>query len=125
MAEALWKSKGYEAFSAGLNAVPGMPVSRNAVLALQTLQITAPRRGAVCVTYDLAKKYACIVGMTRRHTEALRRLDPDLCDRITDMPFDIPDPYGGGEETYLACMHRLRTALDVLEIMLRAEGGSP
>ena len=119
LANALAKEKGLplEASSAGLAANEGDPISKNAVLALDALAL--PDRSyrthlAHTVTEDDAARFDLLVGVTKRHALGLLYAFPDLAAKITCLPADIPDPYGGDLAAYESCLAALREAISAL-----------
>lgn len=114
LANALAKEKGVamEAFSAGLSAAEGEPIAKNAQLALEEAKVPEihPYRLHLShnLTEDEAAGYDSLVGVTRRHALELFFRFPALADKIAFLPNDVSDPFGGGIETYRACLAELR-----------------
>jgi len=102
-----------EAFSAGLYASSGDPITPNAVLALETAGIpVVPGRDyhshtAHRICAEEAERYELLIGMTQEHTLMLLMQFPHLAQRITSLPVSIPDPFGGDAETYKACLAQI------------------
>lgn len=102
-----------EAFSAGIAANEGEPIAKNAVLALERAGIEEKEghgyqtHRARNLTGTEAERFDLLVGMTDRHTMELMLRFPQFAGRITGMPEPIPDPYGGDEETYRACLQAI------------------
>ena len=107
VANALAKKAGksLEAFSAGLYAAEGEPISLHSVLALKNAEVpvveghdyhkhTAHTLGDEAETFDL------LVGLGRNHAMELLMRFPQLASRITCMPEPIADPYGGSLAVY-------------------------
>ena len=114
VANALAKGTGkkLEAFSAGLYAVEGDPISLHSVLALENAEVpvvaghdyhghTAHTLGEEAETFDL------LVGLGRSHVMELLMRFPGLASRITCMPEPIADPYGGSLEVYEECLGQI------------------
>lgn len=101
------------ALSAGLEAIPGMPITDFAVEALQAAGIpSVPGNAYATHTAQMAERdllASCdlIVGISRRHAMALLFRYPEWCDRIISMPQDIPDPFGGDRNIYRTCLDAL------------------
>ena len=114
IANALAKETGapLEAFSAGLSAAEGDPMAKNALLALEAAKIPEVRPYRLHLSHNLteaeAKRYDKLIGVTKRHALELFFRFPDLVDRITALPHDVSDPFGGDLETYKACLTQLR-----------------
>ncbi len=110
MAEAMWRSMGGDASSAGLSAVPFKRASgcAQAVMAERGLDLSAHRArrvdGSVLEAADV------IVPMTAEHAAYIAREYPRVRDRIV-CPEDIPDPFGGGEDDYRRCAERIEKML--------------
>ena len=99
-----------EAYSAGLFAKSGEPISENAVKALEEAGILPDpardyhRHTAHCLQAEEAERYDLLVGITSSHAAALLMQFPGLSERITCMPESIADPFGGDLETYRASL---------------------
>lgn len=98
------------AISAGISALPGDPISENAVSALELAGIPSvpgnDYAGHTAVQADAALLSRCdlIVGISKSHAARLMFAFPELAPRITFLPHDIPDPFGGSLETYRRCL---------------------
>jgi protein-tyrosine-phosphatase len=101
------------ALSAGLEAVEGAPITDLAVLALGEAGIpsvpgnTYANHTARQADRELLASCDLIVGISRRHGMALICCYPELASRITTLPQDIPDPFGGDLSVYRACLAAL------------------
>ncbi len=99
-----------EAYSAGLFAVAGDPITPNAVAALEEAGITPDpvrdyhKHTAHSLQAEEAERYDLLVGITSSHAAALLMQFPRLAEKITCMPESIADPFGGGLETYRAAL---------------------
>ena len=123
MAAALYNARyagdGSHAFSAGL-AADGSGISGNALLALSRAGIRAvpdnnyPAHVSHTVTEEDLKKADLVIGITGRHTMQLLFAAPEYASRITAMPTDIADPYGGDLQTYEVCLAQIDNALAVM-----------
>ncbi len=115
-----------EAFSAGIFAHDGEPISENAVKALESANIS-PVEGmdyhahtAHTLTEQEAESFDLLIGLTREHAMALMIRFPHLARRISVFPTDISDPYGGSPEIYAHCLEQISRGVAVLLF----EGGS-
>ncbi len=107
------------ATSAGL-AADGSGISRNAALALAAEGILSEAGNAWqnhishTVTETDVASAAMVVGITSRHAMSLIFAFPEAAGKITSLPMDIPDPYGGDEMKYGVCLAQIETALEVM-----------
>lgn len=120
-----------EAFSAGLYAKEGDPISPPAAEALQAVGIPATpendylRHRAHTITPEEAEGYDLLVGLTKGHAmELLLRL-PQFASRIRVLPKDIPDPYGGDIEVYKHCLSAITEGIRALLFPSREEPATP
>lgn len=113
----LAKKREVFAVSAGLMA-NGAPIAPHAVRALE-------KAGVICMagndyrshlsrTIDEEIMDACdlIVCMTGLHAMRLLSEFPSYASKITCMPNDIPDPFGGDESVYDACLAAIKQGID-------------
>ena len=116
MAQAVLNQLGfgrYEASSAGLSAVTGELISQNAVTALREYGIiNTPENNyenhrALQADYAFLSGFDKIVAISRAHMMPLIMHFPELAERITVMPEDIPDPFMHGEQTYRECLAKI------------------
>lgn len=102
-----------EAFSAGICAHEGDPIAENAVLALEAAEIPViPHHDyhlhtAHSLTEEEAESYDLLIGLTREHAMTLLIQFPHLAQRITVLPTDVSDPFGGSLEIYAACLEQI------------------
>ncbi len=102
--------KGIYAISAGLSPAVGMPISENAVSALEAQGIESAEDNmyklhtARLITEEDIKNSDEVIGITARHAMALIAAYPQYAGKINAMPRDIPDPYGGSREEYSECL---------------------
>ena len=95
-----------EAYSAGLYAVAGDPISSNALLALERagIQPDAARdyrkHRAHTLTQEEAERYDLLVGISDGHAMELILRFPSLASRVTAMDPPVSDPYGGDLARY-------------------------
>lgn len=118
--------------SAGLLAGPGAPAAEHAraLAAAHGLDLSGHR--AASVTPDLLGASDLVLGMTRRHVDALRHaLPPGKAHLVTDfLPAghelagaSISDPFGGDRAAYERAWSQIETAVEaLLEHLSEADG---
>lgn len=107
------------ACSAGLFAADGAPITPAAAQALQTAGV-APVEGMDYTQHrahtvqerDIADA-DIVVGLTAAHAMQLTMRFPEAASKIGTLPMDIPDPYGGTQEEYDACLVALRCCIEL------------
>ncbi len=113
--------------SFGLAAQDGQPASANSVKAMQRIGLDVSGHRSRLLTQADVDRSAVIFGMTESHLAALHsRFDvlPDfvllLRDVLpTDVPRDIPDPFGGGYRDYEECRDSMVEAVPAMVEFLR------
>ena len=114
MAQALFNHKyasdGRYAESCGLFAT-GAPVSANAEKALEEYGIKGFSHMSRSVSTELMRRAELVVGLTGRHASQLIMSYPQFASKITAMPADISDPYGGTLEDYRRCLAEIDAGL--------------
>lgn len=113
--------------SFGLAAQDGQPVSANSVKAMQRIGLDVSGHRSRLLTQADVDRSIVIFGMTESHLAALHsRFDvlPDfvllLRDVLpTDVPRDIPDPFGGGYRDYEECRDSMVEAVPAMVDFLR------
>jgi len=101
-----------EAQSAGLWADLGAPMSGNAKKALAAAGIPVPEHGARGVDEGIIAGADLVLALTRGHGKELLRRFPAVQDKMFVLgEADIPDPFGGDEEQYRACLVAILNAL--------------
>lgn len=109
--------KKLRAVSAGLYAMDGDPIAKNAVLALENAGIEPlPERDyhnhtAHTLCAEEAERYDLLVGLTDRHAMELILRHPSLTERITCLTPSIPDPFGGDLACYETCLAHITDAV--------------
>ncbi len=105
------------AVSAGLMA-DGSPISDNAVLALEKADVPSRKPDndykshiSRNVTEDMIRDAAVVVGVTSSHAMQLMLRFPAYASKITVMPTEISDPFGGTLARYEACLADIDLAL--------------
>ncbi len=115
----------WEAFSAGLYACEGAPISEQAVLALEHAGIAAVRghdfhdHRATGVERVNVDGFDLLVGMSNSHAMELLMRFPQLADRIVAMPHEISDPYGGSVALYEETLQQITAG--VMQLLFREE----
>ena len=116
MAEAvfnkLYKDSGIVAESCGLMA-GGAPLSENARLALEEIGIFDFHHISRQISEELLFSADLIIGMTGEHAARLMMAFPAYATKITVMPLEIEDPYGGDLEIYKICLSQICEALSI------------
>lgn len=118
MAEAYLKSLGYKnAFSRGLSALEGAPISDLAAAALEDAGIESTpdndyrsHRARNISEGDLARADS-VFCMTSAHAKMLIFSCPQFAEKIHVLPHDISDPYGGSFETYKKTLAEISSAI--------------
>lgn len=109
------------ALSAGLCA-SGAPISENAVRALEKAGVICMEgndyRSHLSRTIDEEIMDACdlVIGMTGLHAMRLLSEFPAYASKITCMPKDIPDPYGGDQAAYDACLAEIKKGIEQMRL---------
>lgn len=96
--------------SAGIYALPGDPMSRAGVRALEKLMGRTVSHGALPMSKELFDAADLVVGMTEDHRSMLER-QYGKSDKLIAMPESVGDPYGGSETTYLDSARRIREGI--------------
>jgi len=113
--------------SFGLAAQEGQPPSANSVKAMQRIGLDVSGHQSRLLTQADVDRSIVIFGMTESHLAALHsRFDvlPEfvllLRDVLpTDVPRDIPDPFGGGYRDYEECRDSMVEAIPAMVEFLR------
>lgn len=110
--EKLLNAKNIRALSAGLSAF-GEPISKNAAEALKEAGIPSTPKNCYeshiseSIELDTVKKCELVVGISSSHAMRLMAMFPQFASKITCMPEDIPDPWGGSLEDYKECLEKI------------------
>jgi protein-tyrosine-phosphatase len=111
-----------QAFSAGVSARAGAPMTPEAQHALRSMNVPVLPHAARNLTVELAHQVEIIFCMTRAHREAVIDMIPSVAGKThcLDPEADIEDPIGSGLEAYMKCashIHRLiRWRLDEAQL---------
>lgn len=109
--------KDLRATSAGLAAF-GEPISPHACTALEESGIPSlpdnDYKSHTSREIDLETMRCAdlVVGISSSHAMRLMAAFPQFASKITCMPEDIPDPYGGSLEDYRACLEKIRAGVE-------------
>ena len=105
-----------QAFSAGIYAYDGNPISLSAENVMAKLGIDAAGFRTTAFTPKRAEEFDLLVGMTRTHASLMRFIAPEAGDKVrTLIPgADVPDPYGGSVEEYREVFDFMRPHLEQL-----------
>lgn len=108
------------AFSAGLYANEGEPISSDAVTALREAHV-APVSGndytahrAATVTRAMVEAADEVIAISASHAMELMMRFPEHVGKIKTLAMNISDPYGRGIEAYRECLMQLRYCLQIL-----------
>ena len=102
-----------QAFSAGLYAENGTPISRHACLALELDGVLPVKERdyhnhtAHTITEEDAEHADLLVAMTPAHAMELMMRFPAAAKRIVLMPTAISDPFGGDLSIYRKCLSEI------------------
>lgn len=109
-----------KAYSAGLYAGEGDPISPHAVKALECADI-APVAGldyhthtAHTITEQETEHYDWLVALSNSHAMELLMRFPQAARKIVRMPTPISDPYGGDLARYQACLAEIMQGVRTL-----------
>ena len=115
--ERLVSAECLRATSAGLCA-HGEPISKNASLALEEAGIPSREDNdykshvSRPIDQEIMKNAELVVGISSAHAIGLVMKYPQYASKITCMPSDIPDPYGGSVEVYRECLDKIRQGVE-------------
>ena len=115
--ERLISDRGLRATSAGLCA-HGEPISKNACEALFRAGISS-REGndykahvSRPIDEEIMRSAELVVGISSSHAMSLMMQYPQFASKITCMPQDISDPYGGSAEVYRECLAQIQRGVE-------------
>ena len=102
-----------EAFSRGLYAHENEPISCGAQRALERAGVQPilshdyRKHTAHTLSEQDVASFDLLIGMTPAHAMELLMRFPQAADRITCMPQQIADPYGGDDAVYSECLEQI------------------
>ena len=113
--------------SFGLAAETGQPVSANSVKAMQRIGLDVSSHLSRLLTQADVDRSIVIFGMTESHLAALHSRFDALPEFVlllrdvlpTEVPRDIPDPFGGGYRDYEECRDSMVEAMPAMVEFLR------
>ena len=111
MAEGIAVSRGVDARSAGLAALPGALATPRAVEAAARYGADLSGHRARQVTGDMLLAAQAVYVMTPGHAAALKQAYPACAGKVRVLAPAIPDPFGGDDRVYRACAQSIFTAL--------------
>jgi protein-tyrosine phosphatase len=105
--------------SAGTGALTGLPASENSIRVCEEEGIDISRHCSRAVTRAVLEQNDLVLAMEKHHADAMRRLAPDLGDRIhllsqyaadgnPAVQGGVPDPIGGNLEDYRLIFAEIR-----------------
>lgn len=103
------------AFSAGVGAGDGAPMTDEAVQALRRLGIDPPPHRSVALNRDMIRKADVVFAMTQSHVRRILELDPSAGHKVRTLDpegNDIPDPLGGPQGVYDDTARDLKRLID-------------
>lgn len=112
LAEAIARSRGMEALSAGIYAQAGAPASREACLAAERRGLNLWSHRARMADEGLMEKAERIYAMTQGHALALLHRFPRFAGKLFVLQPEIPDPFGGDASIYEKCARQIERALE-------------
>lgn len=95
-----------EASSAGISAMGGDNASKNAVLALNKMNIDINSHKSRLINEKMLEDSDLIITMTNQHRDFLLRRYNNLENKI--ISFNIHDPYGGNYDIYQLCSEEIK-----------------
>lgn len=104
-----------DAYSAGIYAWDGSPISRQAAAVMEKFGIDCSQFRARRFTPELARECDLLVGMTASHQAAMAEIAPSEIAKIRLLSENgVPDPFGGSVEHYLTVFETMKPALEEL-----------
>src|SRR5207237_2659184 len=96
--------------SAGISAVPGEAMTREARAALETLTVTPHEHASRRLTNELVDEASAIFCMTAKHRDAIVAFQPSAAAKpyTLNPAGDIDDPIGKPLEHYVDCARAIR-----------------
>lgn len=114
--------------SAGISSGDGNPASSNSVAALKKVKLDLSSHQSQQISSDLLDRAFAVFGMTDSHLDALRHYYSDLPERlhlfrefIGNADDQIPDPFGGDYDEYVACRDSMIESIPSVIAYLKKE----
>ncbi len=111
----------WSASSAGIAAVPDLPLSPGAVRALAARGVTGVAHRSRVVEDAMLAEADAVYALSREHRDALVARFPAHAGKVAVLreaaglsPVDVEDPLGGSEGVYAECAARIEEALNIL-----------
>jgi protein-tyrosine-phosphatase len=129
MAEALCNKylPDVEALSAGIGTMNGLPASIGAIDAMNSMGLNIDHHRSRSLTSYLLADADLVLCMSASHKDTILKALPEYADKVFTLTEfvgeegDIPDPFGGDYETYIACAERLDQLIGKLADKLNEE----
>ena len=105
------ENAGYAVISAGAFAMPGMPMTSEAIGAMRSMEIDPGRHESRSLSPSLIQQADHVFCMTASHLMTVRSVAPWAFDHVDLLSPDgesVDDPIGGSDEVYLQCAQQLR-----------------
>jgi len=99
-----------QSISAGVTAKPGAPMTSEAVMALQALQVPVRPHASRPLTVELVDSAEVVYCMSQSHRDAVLDILPSAAAKThcLDPNGDLEDPLGGGPDVYMRCARRIQ-----------------
>ena len=107
LAEAIAKSHGINALSAGLFADAGTSASKKAKMEAEMRGLSLHEHKAQQVSYEMVEKASVIYAMNESLVQLLRGMFPQHADKINAIVPEIEDPFGKGQDAYTEAADQL------------------
>ncbi len=104
------KKRGLNAEFGSAGISPGLRMSENARAAVKAITGEDAGHEPRQITRELFDSADLVIGLTQAHAGLLRAVFGDK-DGLIAMPDDVPDPFGGDEDEYLACAEAIRAGI--------------
>ncbi len=104
---------GFEVRSMGAFAGPGAPASENSVSAMRAEGLDLSQHSSTPLNEETAAGLDRIYGLTQSHVDAAQsRVEDAQIELLDPDGGDIPDPFGGSPDEYLACAARISELIE-------------
>lgn len=104
--------------SAGVSAIPGMPMAAQAIATLAARGISTPRHSSHLLTMQSINEFKVIYTMTEAHRRLILEKFHVHSDRVQVLraaaglkPLDIADPIGGSDTDYENCADAIEESI--------------
>jgi len=88
-------------------------MSKEATEALESIGIYGFEHTPRQIDDELMARADLVVGMTATHAQRMILAFPQYATKITSMPLEIEDPYGGDAEVYKLCLAQICEAVGI------------